>query len=250
MTQVCAICQHTQRLDIDRAIISCKSKASIAREYSVSESSLSNHGKNHLSRQLVQAFEKRDALESMNLLGSIETLLSRTSAILDKAESKKNYGIALKAIREMRGSYELLSKIAFSLHQARLSELELERVRSGETDMAEQEDNEKRLKILTNEELDIYFYILKKLDTQDKKAELIIDEPSSYWALVGKASANSKPDPFADKPFEDKPPIRRTKFADDDADEPTPDPNRVRWDIPKKKDEPENGKKSVRSLLD
>ncbi len=166
MTQVCRTCNHTNRLDIDRALVSGKSKASVAREFGVSVDSLSYHAEHHLSRQLVQAYEKKEALEGLNLLSEIEDLLQRTKRILTEAEKKKKYNLALRAIREARGVYELLSKIAFALHQARLTELELERERDGTAAVERDVGFQERLSILTDAELDVLVMLLLKVHKQ------------------------------------------------------------------------------------
>jgi len=126
MTMTCSICNNKNKLEIDRKLAQGISYQKIANEYGVSAQSVRNHAMNHLSHQLVGAWQKKEALESLDILSEIEDLLRRTKAILTKAEDKKNYNLALNAIKEARGSYELLSKIAFALHQSRIAELQIE----------------------------------------------------------------------------------------------------------------------------
>ncbi len=49
MSQVCRVCSDAKRIEVDRALISGRSKASIAREFGVSEASLSYHAEHYLS---------------------------------------------------------------------------------------------------------------------------------------------------------------------------------------------------------
>ena len=60
--------------------------------------------------------------------------MSRTHRIMDKAEARDKNQMALSAIEELRSCYEYISKITFAMHEARLSELEMERVHAGEPD--------------------------------------------------------------------------------------------------------------------
>ena len=115
MPNVCKICTHAKRLQIDRAIVSGQSKASISREFHVSEASLANHAKNHLSRQLLKHDEIRERINSGRILDEVEDLLTRTKRILRDSEIKKQNGMALGAIREIRSTLEFLSKLAITL---------------------------------------------------------------------------------------------------------------------------------------
>lgn len=168
MAMACLICNHPTRLEIDRALVSGRSMAGIAREYNVTENSLAHHRDNHLSRQLIQAWQKKELMEGMNVLNELEDLIKRTKKILDEAERTKKYGIALSAIREARGSYELISKIAYTLHQARIKELELEELKQQDTYGITEEQAEEWLTILTMDELKVFNKLIQKMHTQDE----------------------------------------------------------------------------------
>jgi hypothetical protein len=117
--------------------------------------------------------ETAESLESMNILSEVEGLITRTKTILDTVEGKKQYGLALSAIREVRGSYELLSKIAFSLHSARLQEIELERMKSG-TDQEEQNrEFAERIKVLSDDEMTVLMLIQRKVRMQNKDLQCL-----------------------------------------------------------------------------
>lgn len=211
MSQICKTCSNNKRLEIDRALVTGKSKSRIAQEFDVTVDSLSYHETNHLSHQLVTAYQKREALEGLNLLGEIEDLLARTKRILTKAEKKEQHNLALSAIREARGVYELLSKIAFALHQARLAELELEKERSGEAERERQEDYDGRYAVLTNAEFDLFGQLLEKIQNQDKHTIIVphrADEVFFDHSML--TSPEEEPEPDTEN---EHPPIkmRRTK---------------------------------------
>lgn len=210
MGKACYICNHPNRLEIDRELTAGKSRASISRNFDVSENSLLNHAENHLSRQLAQAMQKKQALEATGLLNGIEDLLSRTKNILTIAEEKKRYGLALGAIREARGTYELLSKIAFSLHEARLVELQIERERSGEADSERQHESAEKVRVLTTAELEMLEKLLQKMEDQDSTMIIIPDKPKAEWLNAGRTADDYEPEEEESEPPE--PPMRRTKF--------------------------------------
>ena len=147
--------------------MSGRSKNEIAKNYSVPYYSVDNHMENHLSRQLVQAYDQKRLSESENIIGEVEELLRRTKRILTEAEQDGKYSLALSAIREARGSYELLSKIAYALHQARTQELELERERQAQDKSTTDQQSRELLQVLDQDELKIYERLTRKIRTQN-----------------------------------------------------------------------------------
>ena len=147
--------------------MSGRSKNEIAKNHSVPYYSVDNHMENHLSRQLVQAYDQKRLSESENIIGEVEELLRRTKSILTEAEAEGKYNLALSAIREARGSYELLSKIAYALHQARSQELELERERQAQDKGNTDSQAREMLSVLDHDELKIYERLTRKIRTQN-----------------------------------------------------------------------------------
>jgi hypothetical protein len=139
----------------------------IAKKYDLDHQAVRNHHLNHLSRQLVQAWERRQDAESRDLLAEIDDLVTRTKKILDTAERKGKLKTALAGIRELRGSYELMSRIAFSLHQAKQADIEAARIESGEHEAQQEQEFIEKLKILSQPELKLYAALLEKIHSQD-----------------------------------------------------------------------------------
>ncbi|MBN2611764.1 MAG: hypothetical protein JXB00_09445 [Bacteroidales bacterium] len=190
----CIICNHPNRLDIDRAIASGRTMASISREYGVPESSVMVHRDKHLSHQLVTAFRKKTEIESMDIFGNIDELITRTKKILTEAENKGKHELALKAIAEARNSYELLCKIAAYYHQAKADELSMNREQI-ESEIEEQNiaKLQKNIQILTPEEQELYFQLNLKMLNQDERMPFNppekrilkpVDEVSGYMDIA------------------------------------------------------------------
>jgi hypothetical protein len=123
MTNVCSICTHKSRLEIDRLIVEGRSYEGISRQFRVSSAAVSHHSREHLSRQLVQAYEQKEIDESMNLLGRIDRILHHAEAIFERNYAAKHDVTALKALDSQRSTIDLLARISMFLHQARAAEL-------------------------------------------------------------------------------------------------------------------------------
>ena len=137
MGMACTVCNHPQRIEIDRSIACGMAHAKIARDFGVSADAVRHHSENHLTRQLVAWMEKKEAIESHNLIAKIDDILLKTKLIFERNYSEKKDYLALKALDSQRNTLELLSKIAFALHQARANELEMERLRNQEKEDAD-----------------------------------------------------------------------------------------------------------------
>lgn len=115
MGQKCKICNHPERLEIDRQLIQGTARLGIARKYNFNPSSVDFHAKEHLSRQLLKSHEIKERIDSTKLLDEVETCLNKTKDILFQAELDKKATLQLQAIREIRSTIELLLKLGIDL---------------------------------------------------------------------------------------------------------------------------------------
>ncbi len=178
MARTCATCTHPERLEIDRALIAGESILKISRLYGVSANSLHNHAQNHLSRQLVQAMEKKQLTQDFDLLNKIDSILTRTEQIFTRNFNKKRDRIALEAIKEQRNTIELLAKISFALHEAK--KLEAQQTQSSHIEEQNQQLMED-LKVLTIDELKVFMALTQKIESQDKTIKVLPQLPSSRF---------------------------------------------------------------------
>lgn len=183
MAMSCTICSNLNRLSIDRDIVQGGNLTSIAKKYDVSYGSLYGHSQNHISRQLAKAWADKDMTESLDMLGRIDQIISRAEKIFRRNYEQGKDLIALKAIGEQRQTLELLAKISYSLHQAKLTELELMRTTSGQDETEADNLLTERLAILTNAELETLMAIQKKLETGNKNI-IILKDPITRHQLT------------------------------------------------------------------
>lgn len=115
MSRVCTVCAHPERNAIEDAFIDGMPKRRIATRYGVGEKAVRNHIREHLPALLALARDAEEASRADSLLDRIESLYKRTEAILEVAESSKEWAVALAAVRECRGNLELLGRVTREL---------------------------------------------------------------------------------------------------------------------------------------
>lgn len=181
MGMICKICSHIKRLEIDRAIVSGGSMAGIARRFGVGYDSLVSHSQSHMSKQLATAMEKKELEHNFDLLQRIDTIIVRAEDIFHRNYKKGKDVTALMALNSQKGTIELLAKISYSLHQARLAEQELLNQNSGESIQIQNEEYTKKLEVLTIPELMMLQKLSAKMENQDRSM-IIIPENESITA--------------------------------------------------------------------
>jgi transposase-like protein len=117
MARRCSICDHQDRQDIDKQLVSGESIAGIARHFAVSEDALRRHSINHIPQALAQAKKASDAARAGDLLQQVINLRERAVSILSRAEESGDLRTALAGIREAKGCIELLAKIDGQLNE-------------------------------------------------------------------------------------------------------------------------------------
>lgn len=150
---------------MEKQYLNGKPKTQIAEEHDVHNQSVDYHMDNHLSQKLARSVQKKEERHAQNMLDGIKDLLDRTKGILDEAEDKGQKSLALKAIRETKSIYELLSKIAVKLEEYRKEE------QQEHEDYARQKVSE-GLEALTDDELKAYIQLQAKVYEADPNYEL------------------------------------------------------------------------------
>jgi len=116
MPRRCTICDHPKCAEIDRALVgNGTSYRRIAAQFGVAETSLRRHKAEHLPVLLVKAKEAEEVMNADTLLEQVRQLKKRAMALLDGAEKAQDFRTALGAIREARGTLELLAKLVGEL---------------------------------------------------------------------------------------------------------------------------------------
>lgn len=174
---MCKICSDTRRLEVDREIIQGGNIARIAKKFDLPYNSLYNHAQNHISRQLAQAWDKKQMEQDFDLLGRIDQIILRAENIFKRNYAKGHDATALKALDSQRNTIELLAKISYSLHQSKLAEIELMQMQSGESKQQQEQQFQESLKVLTMAELQMLQALQDKIINQTKKVIIPNNSP-------------------------------------------------------------------------
>jgi len=173
MGNICTICNHIRRIEMDRALVSGRNVASIAKEYKVSAGSLYHHREHHITRQLATAMQIKSTSESLDILGRIDAILAKTELICQRNFDAGKDGIAIKALTETRSTLELLSKISIAMHSAKMAEEESANENTIEVkNLASQEFRQDIINICTKEERLVLENLMHKIATKDKSLDI------------------------------------------------------------------------------
>ncbi len=126
MARLCRVCAHPDRAEIDGHLVEGQIPVKrVAQLYGVPKSNMFRHRAAHLPKALAKAAEAAEVAQSGKLLAKLQSLISRADAIAKNAEKAKDGRTALAALREIRGSLELLAKLSGELERENPGELHL-----------------------------------------------------------------------------------------------------------------------------
>ena len=111
MPQVCTICRHDKRQEIDEALLSGQAYRTIANRFAASPAAVFRHGKDHLPKALVKAKATAEDIQADTLFGRLRSLNRDTADILREARESQNHGIALQAIGRSEKQLELEARL-------------------------------------------------------------------------------------------------------------------------------------------
>jgi CBS-domain-containing membrane protein len=117
MPRTCTVCGNESREEIDRALVAGDAYRNIAERYGTSTTALHRHKADHLPVTLTKAKEAGEVARADELLSRVESLQTRTLAVLEAAEETGELRTALSAIREARSNLELLAKLVGELDE-------------------------------------------------------------------------------------------------------------------------------------
>jgi hypothetical protein len=111
MPRKCSVCHHSERDEIDQALVDGNSLRDIAERFFLSVTALQRHSVKHLPVLLSQAAQAEEMTRAEDLLTQVRDLRTRTLVILARAEAAGDLRTALMAIAQARGNLELLARL-------------------------------------------------------------------------------------------------------------------------------------------
>src|SRR3712207_9300377 len=106
MPRRCTVCDHSERHNIDGALVSGTPYRSVAKRFGLSESAVYRHKNEHLPAHLLKAREAEEVAQADDLLEQVRNLQAHALDILERAEKAGDLKTALAAISQARRSEE------------------------------------------------------------------------------------------------------------------------------------------------
>jgi hypothetical protein len=112
MSQVCTVCRHHERSEIDEALLVGDPLRSIADHFGLSKTAIMRHKADHLPEALTKAKVAAEVLSADVLLNRIEELRQETLGVMRQAKKEGDARILLAAIGRMEGQLRLVAEMA------------------------------------------------------------------------------------------------------------------------------------------
>ena len=119
MTRPCTVCGHDLHHEINVELVSpTRNYRRLAAQYGVSATALRRHAGEHLPKLLLKSTRGVEVARADDLLGTIERMIGRLEAFIDRAEEAEDGDAFLDHVAEWRKHIELLAKIAGQLQES------------------------------------------------------------------------------------------------------------------------------------
>ena len=116
MPRTCTICMHSDRSEIDAALVAGEAFRNIAERTGTSATALVRHKGDHIPARLAKA-EAAEATQADDLLGQLLALNRETMTILHEARGSGDNELALRAIARAERQVELQAKLLGELRE-------------------------------------------------------------------------------------------------------------------------------------
>ena len=102
----CTICNHPQRVEIDKALISGATYREIAQKHGVSKDALYRHRKNgHIAEQIAKVAKKKEIKQAKEIVAAVEKKERKETADVDKLLGIVE-GLLGECLRMVKGAVE------------------------------------------------------------------------------------------------------------------------------------------------
>src|SRR6516225_41609 len=116
MPRACSVCRHTQRHEVDHALLSGKTYREITGSFPLSKSALERH-RDHITSSLAKAKEAAVVANADSLLEQLKQLSADARRIQQKAEQARDYRAALAGVRELVRIVDLVARLSGELQE-------------------------------------------------------------------------------------------------------------------------------------
>ncbi len=117
MPRTCTVCTHSERADIDQALLGGQPLRDIAGRFGTSRSALLRHKKADIPATLAKA-KQEEEVRAETLYDRLKAINRETAEILAEARESGSLGIALAAINRVERQLELEARLLGQLDNA------------------------------------------------------------------------------------------------------------------------------------
>ncbi len=111
MAQVCTICAHKSKDEINQALLTGQSIRSIASQHGLVVTSVRRHRDNHLPEHMSKAKEAEEITQADTLIGDLQFLKDKAMTLLGKAQEVEDLKAASSLIGQARQVIETLAEV-------------------------------------------------------------------------------------------------------------------------------------------
>ncbi len=118
MPRTCTVCTHSERAEIDQALLAGEPFRNIAKRYGTSPPALFRHRKADIPATLAKAKEAAEEATADSLFDRLKGLAAEAKAILEEARASNHHSVALQAIGRAEKLLELEARLLGELNDA------------------------------------------------------------------------------------------------------------------------------------
>ena len=116
MLRTCTVCTHSERSEIDQALLTGEPFRNIAVRFGTSTSALVRHKRQDIPATLAKAKQAEEEVRAETLYDRLKTINRETAAILAEARESGSLSIALAAINRVERQLELEARLLGQLN--------------------------------------------------------------------------------------------------------------------------------------
>lgn len=118
MPRTCTACGHDEAHAINVALVQREPYRRIAAQYSLAETSLRRHAKDHLPEMLVEAKKAVQSAEADDLMGELSAVKADVKRLKERAEDEGDLRTALQGCDKALKALELHAKVRQLIQEA------------------------------------------------------------------------------------------------------------------------------------
>lgn len=118
MPRACTICTHSQRDEIETALVNGTPYRNIVKQYGGSPATLTRHATDHIKQAVKASHAARSEAQALDVVQQLKAINSVTLAILKESRDAKKNGLALFAIDRVQKQLELQAKLLGDINDA------------------------------------------------------------------------------------------------------------------------------------